>query len=184
MSHEGKEAKPAPATDEQTDEHQIDDLGAVAAAAEELADQVSHDAPREGVLPPAAGESILAAESEAQYQKECRLREAEKHGADMAVKNIELRDANSNIKLRRKYARKAHEFAKASLSIWIITIGYQAIIDTATGGKIKPLDDSVLIAITTGCTVNVLAAFLAVVQGLFPRKGYVSPDKSSDEKKK
>jgi hypothetical protein len=86
----------------------------------------------------------------------------------MAGLDAELRNANSNIKLRKRYAKKAYSLAGGSIAFWIITVGFQAITHLATDKS--ALDASVLIAITTGCTINVLAAFLAVVKGLFPAK--------------
>lgn len=70
--------------------------------------------------------------------------------------------------LRKWGATKAYSLATGSISFWIVIVGFQAVVKTATG--VPPLDDSVLIAITSGCTVNVLAAFLGVIRGLFPHK--------------
>jgi hypothetical protein len=114
----------------------------------------------------AANEVVAFAEGDAELQREQRRRETEKHTAAMAGLDAELRNANSNIKLRKRYAKKAYSLAGGSIAFWIITMGFQAITHLATG-KLA-LDASVLIAITTGCTINVLAAFLAVVKGLFP----------------
>jgi hypothetical protein len=108
------------------------------------------------------------AESEAAFQRECREQESEKHSAVMAGLDAELRNANSNIKLRKRYAKKAYALAGGCIVFWIIIVGIQAITHLVTNKS--ALDASVLIAITTGCTVNVLTAFVAVVKGLFPAK--------------
>ncbi|MDF3982145.1 hypothetical protein P3W23_09105 [Luteibacter sp. PPL554] len=79
--------------------------------------------------------------------------------------------------LRKWGATKAYSLATGSMSFWVVIIGFQAAMKTAAG--VAPLDNNVLIAITTGCTVNVLAAFLGVIRGLFPHK----PDPSRRKRK-
>ena len=80
--------------------------------------------------------------------------------------------------LRKWGATKAYSLATGSISFWVVIMGFQAVVKTATG--VPPLDNSVLIAITTGCTVNVLAAFLGVIRGLFPNR----KDSDRDARKK
>jgi hypothetical protein len=53
--------------------------------------------------------------------------------------------------------------------MWAIMIGSQGIIKAITG--IEMWSDKVIIAVTTGVTVSVLAAFLGVIRGLFGSNG-------------
>ena len=77
------------------------------------------------------------------------------------------RDREKTTELRGEYAEKAYKLASGSISFWVVIIGFEAVVRLVVPGKVI-LSDSVLIAITTGCTVNVLAAFLGVIRGLFP----------------
>lgn len=103
-----------------------------------------------------------------------KRREDEEHAARMAQMGVDVDDARNNIKLRKRYARKAHRLAVASLCIWLIVLTSQIVESILSNGKVEVLDDSVLVAVTTGCTVNVLAAFVAVVKGLFPGRRFLS----------
>jgi hypothetical protein len=75
-------------------------------------------------------------------------------------------DRETTTKLRSEYAGKAYKLASRSILFWVVIVGFQGISHLVTDRA--PLSDAVLIAITTGCTVNVLAAFLGVIRGLFP----------------
>ncbi|WP_067065636.1 hypothetical protein [Roseateles chitosanitabidus] len=78
-------------------------------------------------------------------------------------------DMRSNRELREKYASKAYGLALACLALWAICVGAQGVVNAISG--IEMWSDQVLIAVTTGVTVSVLAAFLGVIRGLFPGKG-------------
>lgn len=74
-------------------------------------------------------------------------------------------DMQHNRGLREKYADKAYKLATGCIQVWAIVIGMQGIMKAILG--IEMWSDKVLIAITTGVTVSVLAAFLGVIRGLF-----------------
>ncbi|CAG9175397.1 hypothetical protein [Cupriavidus pampae] len=75
-------------------------------------------------------------------------------------------DARANRELRATYAASAYRLAVTGLGFWFLVMSATAIVFGATGKQI--LSDAVLIAVTTGTTINVLAAFLGVIRGLFP----------------
>lgn len=78
----------------------------------------------------------------------------------------EVKDKEANRQLRDKYAARAYELACGCIGFWVILIGADATLAAALGRHV--VSDNVLIAVTTGVTVNVLAAFLGVIRGLFP----------------
>lgn len=70
-----------------------------------------------------------------------------------------------NREMRREYANKAYSFAKYTISGWgILIFVYVLAINP------KPISETALGIITTGCTVNILVAFHAVIKGLFTSK--------------
>ncbi len=77
-------------------------------------------------------------------------------------------DMQANRALREKYAGKAYDLAAGCITIWALLLGLQGIIKAITG--IEMWTEKVIIAVTTGVTVSVLAAFLGVIRGLFPAK--------------
>lgn len=87
-----------------------------------------------------------------------------------------VEDAKSYRRLREMFAEKAYKVAKKSLYGWAILLFSQAWF--VLSGKTL-FSDNVLIAITTAVTLNVFAAFLGVIRGLFPS----SKDKESKESK-
>jgi hypothetical protein len=56
--------------------------------------------------------------------------------------------------------------AAECIHFWIFLILANGLIAAMLGKQV--ISDTALIAITTGVTVNVLAAFLGVIRGLFP----------------
>ena len=80
--------------------------------------------------------------------------------------NEEAENQRANRELRKAYADKAHNLAAGCIQFWAIAISANAIINGITGKLM--ISDTAMIAITTGVTVNVLAAFLGVIRGLFP----------------
>ena len=78
-------------------------------------------------------------------------------------------DRRANRHLRDTYAKKAYGLAAGCLIAWISLLCAYGAIRITLG--IETWSDQVLIAITTGVTVSVLAAFLGVIRGLFPGKG-------------
>jgi hypothetical protein len=75
-------------------------------------------------------------------------------------------DMAANRVLREKYAGKAYDLSAGCISFWVVAVSAQGIMKALTG--VELFSDSIIIAITTGVTVNVLAAFLGVIRGLFP----------------
>lgn len=88
----------------------------------------------------------------------------------------EVQNHKANRDLRNKYAGKAYDLACGGLVFWGVATSTNGIVFGITGRQM--LSDKVVIAITTGATINVLAAFLGVIRGLFP-----SPGKDKEEKK-
>lgn len=77
----------------------------------------------------------------------------------------EAADMRHNRDLREKYAEKAYKLATGCISMWAILLGTQGAIKALT--DVEMWSDQVIIAVTTGVTVSVLAAFLGVIRGLF-----------------
>lgn len=80
----------------------------------------------------------------------------------------EVENHKANRELRNNYADKAYNLAIGCISFWMIAISVNACIYLYMDKQM--LSENVIIAITTGVTVNVLAAFLGVIRGLFPPK--------------
>jgi len=80
-----------------------------------------------------------------------------------------IADMEANRELRGRHAKDAYRLARACLVMWWIVVLVQGV------GKaffeVEVWDSTVMIAITTGVTVNVLAAFLGVIRGLFGKNG-------------
>ena len=82
---------------------------------------------------------------------------------ELIVQDVEDRKADR--KLREHFADKAYRLAKKTLYGWAILLFCYGLC-SLFGYVIFP--DSVMIAITTAVTLNVFAAFLGVIRGLFP----------------
>lgn len=80
-----------------------------------------------------------------------------------------IADMAANRDMRRLYSAKAYRLAAACLVMWTTLLVVQGTIKALF--DIEMWSDQVLIAVTTGVTVSVLAAFLGVIRGLFPGKG-------------
>lgn len=93
----------------------------------------------------------------------------------------EVENHKANRELRREYAEKAYQLAKGGIAFWIIALSATGIVSAVSGKQM--LDDKIMIAITTGSTVNVLAAFLGVIRGLFPNPGGSKEEKKSEKGK-
>lgn len=90
-------------------------------------------------------------------------------GADSAeLVKQQAADMQANRGLRAAYAEKAYRLASGCIQAWFVLLSVHGIIYALTGKAMW--SDTVLIAITTGVTVSVLAAFLGVIRGLFPSK--------------
>lgn len=81
-----------------------------------------------------------------------------------------LKEKNSKSKddreMRKIYAEKAYNFAAYTISFWaFLFLAY-----FLSPPDKKPLNDTALAIFTTACTVNILAAFISIVKGLFPSR--------------
>jgi len=75
-------------------------------------------------------------------------------------------DMKANRGLRKIYADKAFLMEAARLLFLATAIGAQGVVKATTG--VELWSDPVLIALTSGVTVNALSAFLQVIHSLFP----------------
>lgn len=87
-----------------------------------------------------------------------------------------VEDMKANRGLRERYASKAYELAVGCLGGWFVMLALQGTFQLALDKAMW--SDKVIIAVTTGVTVSVLAAFLGVIRGLFP-----SSEKPQQKKK-
>lgn len=85
----------------------------------------------------------------------------------------DVQDRNANRILRQRFAEKAYKVAKWGLYGWACVLAI-SVIGNVLGEK--TFSDNVLIAITSATTLNLFAAFLGVIRGLFP-SGKESKDK-------
>jgi len=88
---------------------------------------------------------------------------------ELALTDQHIANMQANRELRGRHAKYAYRLARACLVMWWIVVLAQGI------GKaffdMEVWSSTVMIAITTGVTVNVLAAFLGVIRGLFGKDG-------------
>jgi hypothetical protein len=82
-----------------------------------------------------------------------------------SIESEEVADRRHNRDLREKYSDKAYKLATGCLTMWTVMLGTQGAIKALAG--VEMWSDKVIIAVTTGVTVSVLAAFLGVIRGLF-----------------
>ena len=82
---------------------------------------------------------------------------------------LDKQEALENKKQNRDFAYKAYEIACGCLSFWIVIVCLSAIVSFVTGRVF--LSDTALGIVTTGVTVNVFAALLTVIKGLFSKEG-------------
>ncbi|HGM7922745.1 hypothetical protein ACM7KY_30750 [Pseudomonas aeruginosa] len=80
-----------------------------------------------------------------------------------------VEDRKAERKLRRKYAGLAFRFAVGGSLFWAVLLLWSGCASYYTTKP--PFSDNVLIAITTATSVNLFAAFLGVIRGLFPANG-------------
>lgn len=82
------------------------------------------------------------------------------------LEDEEIQDKKHTREMRGIYAGKAYKIAKCALAGWAVFLLVAGISNACTG---QPMySDRVVIAVTTGVTVSVLAAFLGVIRGIFP----------------
>ncbi|WP_075882064.1 hypothetical protein [Vreelandella massiliensis] len=85
------------------------------------------------------------------------------------INEEQANDLRSYRQLREQYARYAFFFAVGCVAFWMIIVVW---LGWASYYKARPVfSDRVMIAITTATCVNLFAAFLGVIRGLFPTSG-------------
>lgn len=98
-------------------------------------------------------------------------------GRDDSVSRSKLHDEKANDLianrgLRDKYSFKAFKVVKKSLWGWAILLFVYGVTKFLTrhenNGGFEIFSDHVLIAITTATSLNIFAAFLSLIRGLFP----------------
>jgi hypothetical protein len=78
----------------------------------------------------------------------------------------QVKNLRNDRRLRKRYAGGALGLAQCAVVCWIILFTITGITNSALG---KPfLSDMALATLTAGATVNVLAALIGVIRGLFP----------------
>lgn len=113
----------------------------------------------EATTPHVAGGISFAAEDAPPNPKQGESRRTD------AITEQDVKDSEHNRKLRGTYAEKAYQLAVGCITMWAVMLGTQGAIKALTG--VEMWSDKVIIAVTTGVTVSVLAAFLGVIRGLF-----------------
>lgn len=78
----------------------------------------------------------------------------------------DVQDSQANRDMRQQYAGKAYGLAWDSITFLFALVAGNAVWAAISGKQV--ISDQLLFALITGVTVNVLAAFLGVIRGLFP----------------
>lgn len=78
----------------------------------------------------------------------------------------DVQDSQANRDMRQQYASKAYCLAWDSITYLFALVACNAVWAAISGKQV--VSDQLLFALITGVTVNVLAAFLGVIRGLFP----------------
>lgn len=81
----------------------------------------------------------------------------------------DVQDSQANRDMRQQYASKAYGLAWDSITFLFALVAGNAVWAAISGKQV--ISDQLLFALITGVTVNVLAAFLGVIRGLFPSAG-------------
>lgn len=85
------------------------------------------------------------------------------------ISNEQVNDLRSYRLLRETYANRAFIFAVCCVAFWMVIVIW---LGWASYYKTQPVfSDRVMIAITAATCVNLFAAFLGVIRGLFPTNG-------------
>jgi len=85
----------------------------------------------------------------------------------------DVQDSQANRDMRQQYAGKAYELAWDSITFLFALVTGNATWAAISGKQV--ISDHLLFALITGVTVNVLAAFLGVIRGLFPSSSRKKP---------
>lgn len=126
-------------------------------------------------------EQQITAESDAVFQQSTPDSKAEAHvGLRLEESTLQaeelrlkLKEAKAKIKqlkdtrkLRKHYAKRALGFAEVAIGAWLFLFTFAATMNLIAGRPF--LSDQALMTLTAGATINVLAAFLGIIRGLFP----------------
>lgn len=79
----------------------------------------------------------------------------------------QVKNHEADRELRKDFGNKAYKVVRKTLYGWAWVLGICGFFGIF---GIRVFPDSVMIAITTAVTLNVFAAFLGVIRGLFPSK--------------
>ncbi|MBI0037735.1 hypothetical protein H3T61_05790 [Gilliamella sp. B14384H2] len=111
--------------------------------------------------------------------------EIEEKRVSVYIKQEQYEREKADRQLRDKYSFKAFKVVKKSLWGWAILLFVYGVTKFLTrhenGGGFEIFSDHVLIAITTATSLNIFAAFLSLIRGLFPS---IKEDKKEDKKEK
>lgn len=108
--------------------------------------------------------------------------DAEEKRVRVSIKQEQFEREKADRQLRDKYSFKAFKVVKKSLWGWAILLFVYGVVKFLTrheNGGFEIFSDQVLIAITSATTLNIFAAFLSLIRGLFP-----SIKKEKEKKKK
>jgi hypothetical protein len=97
--------------------------------------------------------------------------DAEEKRVRVSIKQEQFEREKADHQLRDKYSFKAFKVVKKSLWGWAILLFVYGVVKFLTRhekGGFEIFSDQVLIAITTATTLNIFAAFLSLIRGLFP----------------
>lgn len=95
----------------------------------------------------------------------------EEKRVSVSIKQEQFEREKADRQLRDKYSFKAFKVVKKSLWGWAILLfvyGVTKFLTRHENGGFEIFSDHVLIAITTATTLNIFAAFLSLIRGLFP----------------
>lgn len=124
-------------------------------------------------------------ESLAEIKKAAALSDAKFSKLKRKLLKGQVRRQQQNNKMRKIYASKAYKFVWLwSVFFFVILLlsGYQDLIVETSSFRLTSkfsLGDSVLIALITGVTVNIVAVFIIVMRNLFPSSE--KEDKETDK---
>ena len=88
---------------------------------------------------------------------------------DKARAYEDLKRKKDDRRLRKKHAGIAVSLAQMVIGVWIFLVFFSATMNLIQGRQF--LSDYALATVTTGATLNVFAALVVVLKGLFPSKG-------------
>ena len=109
---------------------------------------------------------VLSGEPPAPLASATDAQPAQQTGSRRPLEDEEIQDKKHTREMRGIYAGKAYKIAKCALAGWAVFLLVAGISNAYTG---QPMySDRVVITVTTGVTVSVLAAFLGVIRGIFP----------------